>query len=364
MGITSRLASESDSNGWNEFITKNTPNAFYSLYNLFEWRRILIHAYGYEPYYIIAEEKGEIAGCFSLMLVKSRLFGNRLISLPFTDHGCGPCVKDGNVAVLKFLLDEARQIAVKKHVQSVKICAPQQFVLENAAEYRKLYDYCTFLISLKRSKDDVWSGLDKRIRNAVRKAQKGGVKVVIDNSEDGVATLHKIHVANMKKLGTPPHSKKFFKVMQSELEPEGLYKAFFAEYKGNRIAAIVVFPHRESVRWGIGGALPKYRELNPINLLLLEAVQWAIDNGYELFDFGGSRPKSGNYFFKTGWMGKNSDMSQIVDLSHLHLCLSGRAEIVDPEKSKYTFLSSVWKKCMPSTFTTLIGPSIRKQLAA
>ena len=100
MTLKFRFASESDADEWNNFVIENTPSAFYSLYNLFEWRRVLINAYGYEPYYIIVEKKGEMVGCFPLMYVKSRLFSDRLISLPITDHGCGPCVKDEDVEVL------------------------------------------------------------------------------------------------------------------------------------------------------------------------------------------------------------------------------------------------------------------------
>jgi len=364
MKLKFRLADESDADRWNDFIVKNTPSAFYSLYNLFEWRRVLIHAYGYDPYYIIAENEGEIVGCFPLMYVKSRLFGDGLISLPFTDHGCGPCVKDGDVNVLKLLLEEVRRIAVGLKVKCIKVCSPQGQNTFYDMGYEKPYDYFTFLLDLNKSVDDIWLGFDKRVRNAIRKAQKNDVSVVMDDSEVGVRDLYRIHVDNMKELGTPPHSEKFFRALWSELRPKGLLKNFFAEYDGIRIAAISLFPHRDTVRWGIGVSLAKYRGLNPISLLLWEAIKWANERGYKVFDLGGSRPNSGNFFFKKGWLGKKYNDDRIIELNHLYLFLDNRERnILSPDIPKYKRLSKVWRKCVPIPITMWIGPYIRKQIA-
>lgn len=364
MKLKCRLASESDMDEWNYFIIKNTPSAFYSLYNLFEWRRVLIHAYGYDPYYLVAENEGEMVGCFPLMHVKSRLFGDRLISLPFTDHGCGPFTKDGYIKILRLLLDEVKRIAIELKVNSIKVCSPQGQNIFHDVGYERPYDYFTFLLDLSRSVDDIWAEFNKRVRNAVRKVQKSGVKVLMDNSEGGVKNLHRIHVDNMKKLGTPPHSERFFKALWDEFWSGGLLGSFFAEYCGMKVAAISVFPHRDSVRWGIGASLTKYRKLNPISLLLWEAIKWARESGYRVFDLGGSRPDSGNFFFKEGWIGKRHKNGQIVGLNHLHMFLNEDKDVIDPERLKYRRLSGLWRKHVPRFITMRIGPYIRKQLAA
>jgi FemAB-related protein (PEP-CTERM system-associated) len=364
MTLKFRLANEYDAKGWNDFVVSNASNAFY---NLFAWRNVLIHAYGYTPYYIIAEKGEEISGCFPLMYVKGKLFGDRLISLPFADHGCGPCVKGEDKNIVKFLLNVAERISTKLKAKFIEIHSPSQnwitSLLYNIG-YEKLYNYFTFSMNLNRSINDIWMGFEKRVRNAIRRSEKNGIKVVIDNSEDSLKDLYRIHVDNMKTLGTPPHSKNFFKALWKELYHNGLFMNFFAEYEGRRIAAIIIFPYKNSVRWGAGISLTKYKRLNPISTLLWEAIKWAKENGYKNFDLGGSRLNSGNFFFKKGFLGKKCINGQIIELNHLYLFLDDhRTNIPNPDIPKYKLLSNVWRKYMPIPITMWIGPYIRREIA-
>jgi len=361
-----RLADESDAQDWDNFIIENNRSAFFSLYNLFEWRRILQNAYGYNSYYLIAENKNGIIGCFPLIYVKSSLLHNRLISLPFTDHGCGPSVERQNIKVLTFLLDNARRLAISLKARSIQINSPQDYTLGSLSYvgYKRFYDYFTFILDLNQPAVRLWANFKKQVRNSIKKAEKSGVEVTLGYTKESMKRVHAIHVNNMKRLGTPPHSKSFFLEMWNQMQPKGHIRTYLARYKGQDIAAVVIFPHRESVRWGMGVMLSEYRWLNPMYLLLWEAINWSKQKGYQVFDMGGSRADSGNFDFKEGWIGKNQSNGKIIKLNHLHLLLgTDETNIVSVGNPRYMYLSNLWRKCVPFFIANSIGPYLRKQIA-
>lgn len=362
--IKFRYANESDSDLWNEFIIRNTPNAQYSLYNLFEWRKVLTNSYNYKSYYIIAEQNSKIISCFPLIYVKSAIFGNRLISLPFTDHGCGPSIETDNAKFIICLLDKVNKIANTLGVQSVQVNSPLHKTGFYEFGYKKHYEYFTFLLNLKLSSDEIWNTFNKRIRNNIRKAQKYGVEIIVDLEGNYNKTIYEIHTDNMKYLGSPPHSMVFFQELWTNLNPKGLIMNYIAKYNGENIGAITLFPHRDTVRWGIGVSLAEYRKYNAISLLLWEAIKGAQMNGYSLFDFGGSRVNSGNFLFKKNWLGKDLKNGWIDVSDHLYLFLNKKEKIINPDLPKYAWISKQWKKYMFKSMANYIGPRIRKQLAA
>ena len=62
------------------------------IYHLRAWGDLISQVHGHKLVYL--EEEG---GIFPLALVKSAIFGSRLISLPFADYG-GFCAKDETTA--------------------------------------------------------------------------------------------------------------------------------------------------------------------------------------------------------------------------------------------------------------------------
>jgi hypothetical protein len=176
--------------------------------------------------------------------------------------------------------------------------------------------------------------------------------------------IYAIHLDNMKKLGTPPHSLKFFVEIWKQMRPKGLVQTYLARYNGRDIAGIVLFPHRESVRWGAGVMLTEYRWLNPLYKILWDAICWSKKQGYQMFDMGGSRKNSGNFLFKEAWVGKNHLNGLIVNLYHLHLSL-GKHEFraVSPSNPRYLYLTNLWHNYVPFPIANSFGPYLRRQLA-
>ena len=70
----------------------------------FVWQPIISRTYGHQPFYLMARSETLACGILPLFLVKSRLFGKSLTSMPFLDYG-GVCADDEMTA--RLLLEQA-----------------------------------------------------------------------------------------------------------------------------------------------------------------------------------------------------------------------------------------------------------------
>ena len=75
------LAAEPDRERWQAFVESQGDDAGY---HAWAWRCVFENAFGHQSRYLIAERGGAIVGVLPLVLIKSRLFGNTLTSLPLS----------------------------------------------------------------------------------------------------------------------------------------------------------------------------------------------------------------------------------------------------------------------------------------
>jgi hypothetical protein len=54
--------------------------------HVFHWQSIIQAAYGHKPAYLMARSGGRVHGVVPLFVVKSRMFGKLLSSIPFLDY--------------------------------------------------------------------------------------------------------------------------------------------------------------------------------------------------------------------------------------------------------------------------------------
>jgi len=89
---------------WDSYIYKSSSSTFY---HQLGWRNVVKKTYKHKPIYLVAKENGEIKGVLPLFLMKSMIFGKKLVSVPFAPYG-GACADDGIAE--KMLIEEAIRI--------------------------------------------------------------------------------------------------------------------------------------------------------------------------------------------------------------------------------------------------------------
>ena len=75
---------------WDHFVTAAPDGTFFHRAG---WRHVIECAFRQRAHYVVAEQDGAITGVLPLVHMRSRLFGNRLISVPFLVYG-GPVASE------------------------------------------------------------------------------------------------------------------------------------------------------------------------------------------------------------------------------------------------------------------------------
>ncbi len=73
-----------DTPRWDAFV-QDCPGA--TFFHLAGWKEAIERAFGHRTYYLYAETQGHIQGVLPLGHIRSRLFGNSLVSTPFGVYG-------------------------------------------------------------------------------------------------------------------------------------------------------------------------------------------------------------------------------------------------------------------------------------
>lgn len=350
----------SKANKWDELV-EGTYHS--SAYHLWDWGEILSFVYGYQRYYLAVVQKNTIIGGLPLIHVKSWLFGDKLISLPFCEYG-GPLVnselsdKEAR-QVTKSLLSATNRLARTLHVKYVQIKKPMAMIVEGimgTQGYTNFPRYVTFQIDLTRELDELWANVHKSKRKAARKALKGGVVAKELESVEQLKAYYLLYLKTHKRHGSPPHKYEFFKRLYDAFFLKGRMKILLAEYEGKLIGGRISFCHGKTIFNWYSVIDWKHRSLNPNSLLSWSIIEWGVKNGYHKLEFGRTRRGTTIYDFKKDWGGQETYLQEYVFFMN-----SRKSELPDPKQLKYEYLSKVWL-LIPIPLTRKIGPRIRASI--
>ena len=329
---------------WNEIVSNNRER---KIYHTSEWSNLLKETYGYKMFWL---SEGE--ALLPLALVNSFIFGNRLLSLPFSDYG-GPCAQiTENVQVL---LSRSDRLAQELGVDFLEIRAPDKryFDTFTALGFLRRDDYYTFILPLQRKLEELWKGIGDKNRNMVRRAERSNVKVVPAQSEADLRVFYKLYLKTMKKLGSPPEPYKFFSRLWDIFYPDNLLLPM-AVYHEKCIAAGIFFLHNGCIHHAYGCSLREYLTLSPNDLIQWHIIHWGHEKGWEYLDFGRTRKSAGTWLFKKRWGGEPVVMPYFYRFY--------KRELKQRQEIEYEWLAKLWRLLMPEFLAERIGPWVIRQV--
>jgi FemAB-related protein (PEP-CTERM system-associated) len=332
-----------NSREWNNFVNNHET----TIYHTYEWGEILKKVHGHDVFYI-----SEKNGIFPVAFVKSIIFGNRLISMPFADYG-GPCAI--NKETTRELINNVVSLSEKMNLDFIEIRSPDEKYFKEFEQFgfvaRK--DYCTFILDLRQSLDELWKGMEKRTRNDVTKSQKTKFKIIDVQNLEELREFYELYLSTMKNLGSPPQPFEFFKYTWEKFHPNKI-KIRLVEYEKNKISGMVFFYHNNKVHFSYSCSNRKFSKLRANDFLLWDTIKNAKKDNYKFFDFGRTRKNSGVYFYKKGWGGKETPMTYFYKFY--------KKELKERQEIKYKKISDLWSRYMPHRLARKIGPWVIKQI--
>ena len=336
-------------------------------YHLSGWRDVLEKTYGHQTYYIYATEsqnpkdlenksKPDITGLLPLALIKSRLFGRFLISLPFFDHvGILTSSKD----VERALMEKAVGIAKKQRVEFIEFRHLSPTLPDDSnseclgGELITKQHKVTLLLDLPNTSDELWKSFKSKLRSQIRKPMKEGLTARIGRIEE-VDDFYKVFSQNMRDLGTPVNSKILFRNILLEFPSQA--RIFIVSKDNYPVGAglVIGFKKRLHIPWA--STLKKFNHLAPNMLLYWSILEYACNQGYEIFDFGRTTPDAGTNKFKEQWSPRP------IPLHWQYWIANGREKPeLNKENPKFQMFIKIWQN-LPLPIANIIGPRIVKYL--
>lgn len=337
------VAVAADAAIWDEYVTRHRAG---TVDHLWAWRDVFEGALGHQTRYLLARRDGDVVGVLPLVLVRSRIFGRSVTSVPFLNYG-GVLADDDRAAGA--LVDASRDVACRFGASHVELRHQSRQCPALPCRQHKV----AMTLPLPASAESLWASLDRKVRNQVRKAQKEQLSVAAGGAEL-VDEFYTVFARNMRDLGTPVYGKALF--MRTLASFPDRARVFVVRHDGRPIAAGISLRFRETALNPWASSLREFRHLCPNMLLYWAMIERAILDGVTVFDFGRSTPGGGTHQFKLQW-----------GASELPLCweyaLLSRSEPPDqgPANPKFARAIDLWRR-LPLWVANRVGPFIARNL--
>ncbi len=301
--------------------------------------------------------------------LKNFLFGNELVSMPYLDTG--GIIADDHEAH-HALEQEAVQFAAVRNIPKVEFrqsderlagtsqadgerppAYPGQPALQGF-EVQTLRHKVRMILELPESAEALMQSLKSKRRSQIRKPMRDGLTVQVGGQEL-LDDFYDIFCVNMRDLGSPVHSKSFFREMLQSLP--GQMHILLARNQETPLAASVVIGFGDCLYNPWASSLKAYKKLNANMLLYWHMLEFGCQHHFKYFDFGRSTPNEGTYNFKSQWGATPHPLEWTV-------YTRDPASPVEAggDKEKFSAIIECWKR-LPVGITRWLGPKIRKHIS-
>jgi hypothetical protein len=167
-----------------------------------------------------------------------------------------------------------------------------------------------------------------KTRNMVRKAERGGVEVGVDD-EAGLPFLREVHEENLRALNGIPKPARFFELLRTHFRAGRDYRVYTARIEGAPVAALLVFYFASTAEYFMPVVRERHRESQALSLVIHAAMTEASRAGYRWWNWGGTwATQDGVHRFKKRWGTEDRRYEYFVQVNDPALRRMGRAELL------------------------------------
>jgi serine/alanine adding enzyme len=330
-----------DAAEWDQFVRRSVNGTFCHLAG---WRAIITGVLGHASHYLVARnESGDCQGVLPLARVRSRLFGDYLLSMPFLNYG-GPI---GTPEAERQLCRHAQHLAQEFKVKLLELRTRHRACSDLQSADRKV----TVVLPLPASADALMARFPSKLRSQIRRPMKEGMEVRF--GADQRDAFYAVFARNMRDLGTPVLPRRVFDELARVFAREVVFCAVY--YQGQPVAAGCGFIWGQEFELTWASSLREHSQRAPNMLLYWGLMQHMIGRGLGVFNFGRCTPDGGTHRFKLQWGGET------VPLPWLQWSSTGTAAPPSPDRPLFQMATRVWSR-MPLAVANAIGPLLARSL--
>lgn len=345
MTINIRLYTPEDRHRWDAYVLAS-PASY--CYHLAGWKDVIEKSFGHRAFYLLAEDsEKKVKGILPLIQLKSTIFGNFIVSLPYFNYG-GICADNDEVRLL--LLKEAIAVGNRAKVDHIEFRHTQHIGNGLHEKTSKV----SMTLCLPEHAQTLWESFPSKLRSQIKKPMKEGLSAKT-GCADELESFYDVFSKNMRELGTPVYSKAFFRNIIEEF-PEDTTICTVYTKNGIAVSSGLLLKFKDTIEIPWASSISSYNRLSPNMMLYWSVLQLACEKGCRTFDFGRSTPGEGTYRFKEQWGAKPTQLYWDYWLRN-----EGPLPGLNPANPKYRTAISLWQR-LPVFITKLIGPMIVKNL--
>jgi FemAB-related protein (PEP-CTERM system-associated) len=340
-----RALASDDSDGatrWDAFVAR-CPEA--TFFHRAGWQRVIGDVFGHRTHFLYAQRGEHIEGVLPLARVRSFLFGDTLVSLPFAVYG-GIAAETAEAAAT--LENEAQALAQRLRVDHLEL----RNVRARHPEWPTQDLYVAFRREILPDPEANMLAIPRKQRAMVRKGMKNALRSEIDT---GLGRFFALYADNVHRHGTPPLPKRYFEALQRVFGTDCEVLTVF-ESEGRPVSSVMSFYFRDEVLPYYAGDHAAARDLAANDFKYWELMRRACERGLRVFDYGRSKQGSGSYAFKKNWGFEPRPLHYEYRLY--------RGDAIpqnNPLNPKYRAFIALWRR-LPIGVANRVGPLVVRNL--
>lgn len=317
------------------------------------WLRAIQQAMGHRALLLAAvAPSGDLRGLLPLHHVKSRLFGEALVSSAFAVDG-GLLVDDDRA--LTPLAVAAQQLAKDKASNGKTVPLELRGGSAPGGDWRlRDGEYVGFVRPIAVDDEAELLAVPRKHRAELRKALANPqLRVETGRSDRFLREHYHVYATSVHNLGTPVFPARLFRLV---LQQFGDDADIMVVRDGDRpVSAVLSLYHNGRVMPYWGGGVADARRLRSNELMYFRLMGHGRTRGMTHFDFGRSKVGSG----QAAW--KKSFGFDPAPLFYHDWPADGAGRDVNPTSAKYQRQVDLWKR-LPLPVANLLGPFISRGL--
>jgi CelD/BcsL family acetyltransferase involved in cellulose biosynthesis len=209
-----------------------------------------------------------------------------------------------------------------------------------------VYSHPHSVLATRESSEACWKKLPKKLRWEITKARRDGIEVRLDR--EALAGFYGIYAANLRRLGTPVMTERFFSRIAGVLADR---VRFFAVRDAGRLVGGMIAVDHQRARSSLYVAIePESMRRHAGYALYWAAIEDCCDSSTtEVFDLGRSRAGSGTHQFKRKWPGRDDLIPYMVYGEPPNAGVRGEDG----------FAARLWSR-LPLSLCNRLGPLLRR----
>jgi FemAB-related protein (PEP-CTERM system-associated) len=316
-------------------------------FHLPQWSRAVEQGTGQRAHYLVAERAGALRGALPLTEIRSRLFGNALVSAGFATGG-GALAEDD--AAASALADAAWALAISLGCSTAELrggAVPAGWQASGGV-------YANFERGLPAGEEALLASIPRRQRAEVRRAQGFGLESSAGSDRRHRDAHYRVYAESVRNLGTPVFPRGLFEAALDQYGDEADIVVVWKD--GRPLAALLNFYLGKTCQPFWGGGTREARQWRANDLVYYELMRRAIARGSTRADFGRSKIGTGPYARKRIWGFEESPLTYAVRN------MDGAApRAVNPLDPKYRLKVAAWRR-LPLWLANRVGPAIARGL--